>query len=578
MTVDDVKSGEAQHKAHQLQQRGCIWVSSAASFGEGAGWWWQPQDGRIGKELRRVREVYRKIDFGEDPRALAGIAACSVDIALRVVISELLLSYKEGGTSIFDKGTIDEKILKLHSEYAGSNDRNIRIVFFLSVLGILQSRKDYDPRLLQVLDWTYYARNPSDRPLFETKAGQDLSCIMSPQTADFWQSIESMASIGENTKNAEGGCAKEGCTKVESAHSKFLRMTVEAARRGRIRMQEHSKILKRRPEALHGCVLVNGGEVIGTGYNYTYFDEDRDTQQDFDEEDLLELQSLIGDHRQWQKEYVEIKKREQQRDEYDDRDDDADVKRERRGGVEKAGNPVQIRTPRRTSLHAEQHAILNAVRSIRSSIGEVNKSSKSSPDIKKWFLEREIHCYIAEVSEEFNCEVYHEAYPCSVCLPLLQLFNVKKVYFTTSTMSEGCDGLMEMRLTNSNPQDFTVAEEEEKEGREKEEVVEEGLVEESLAWHIGRIKPWTGKMRNFGFISCTEEDVFFSIRSLEIPRESSAENLRSFPDGRPMLRQAFSDYFGGKLVKFTLKKEESGRDTLRPEAEFVVLLDEDEGH
>ena len=137
----------------------------------------------------------------------------------------------------------------------------------------------------------------------------------------------------------------------------------------------------RRPEAPHGCVVVRDGVVLATGTNHTV--PSIEAVEPHLREHIDALCGLVGDHRQWFR---------------------AQEARERSRA---SGNAIDSALER-VSFHAEQHAVLRAV-----SAGDSLEGAE---------------VYIAEVSEDGSLG---EAFPCTVCLPLLVHHRVSLVHFTT---------------------------------------------------------------------------------------------------------------------------------------------------
>lgn len=137
----------------------------------------------------------------------------------------------------------------------------------------------------------------------------------------------------------------------------------------------------RRPEAPHGCVVVRDGVVLATGTNHTV--PSIEAVEPHLREHIDALCGLVGDHRQWFR---------------------AQEARERNRA---SGNAIDSALER-VSFHAEQHAVLRAV-----TAGESLEGAE---------------VYIAEVSED---GALGEAFPCTVCLPLLVHHRVSLVHFTT---------------------------------------------------------------------------------------------------------------------------------------------------
>lgn len=281
----------------------------------------------------------------------------------------------------------------------------------------------------------------------------------------------------------------------------------------------------RRPEAPHGCVIVDqAGNVLGSGRNHTLTSVTQLAPQL--RTALPVLKGLCGDHRQWQMAW------------------------ERRvlgaSAVTAGGDGTNVndqgRPTQRLSLHAEQHAILEAAAAGKSVTGG--------------------DCYVAQLDRG----LYAEAYPCTVCLPLLRDAQIARIFFTTPTGTR----LLALRGIDHNSRDGP--------GRVRAAAASAcGDVSDAMHW--GTIK--TTQLKKFGFIIphsdgfATAEDVYFKVSSVQLPA-SDAENpyLRRFPNGTPMLHQPFREYLAGKRVKYKIAEQATSGSGLRAEATLVVVTND----
>ena len=352
----------------------------------------------------------------------------------------------------------------------------------------------------------------------------------------------------------EDATAKAGLlltpTPAAALHGSMVQEAATVAANGR------ETVRGRRPEALHGCVMLDSkGTVVSAGYNHTVADCSQMPPELLHA--LPELQGMVGDHRQWQRAWD--KRTDKEKGKGNDAKSDS-VK----GNL---GN-----ADARLSFHAEQHAVLQAA-----ALGKMGSLRGGS-------------CYIVELDNVNNVGdgIFAEAYPCSVCWPLVKLCGLQYVYFTTPSGLKQLDfglssGSVEpsvvadavhggggggggLHLLQSHPQPSSSL------------PPQPPAFSGDRGTFTGIVKTTT--MRKFGFIVADDPtlgDVFFPLCVLKLSdQDCSNPVLRQFPDGSPMLHAPFRSFLCGKRVSFQLEVDHPPPPGPSPHA--TAIIEQHRGH
>lgn len=367
--------------------------------------------------------------------------------------------------------------------------------------------------------------------LFDSIAGLkqcvgDVHTVLSPAAVALLGGA--ILSLSRSPATAAAAAAAAIPESAATEHGRMVQRAADVAAKG-----AKSVVKGRRPEALHGCVMLDGsGNLISTGYNHTLADASHLPPALLDA--LPELQGMVGDHRQWQRAW--------------DKGNSGDGSIA--GGANQKGLPTSKEMDGcRLSLHAEQHAVLQAA-----AAGTLDSLRGGS-------------CYIVEVD---NAEpVFAEAYPCSVCWPLVKHCGLRYVYFTTPTGLKQLDFGVTLPSPPTQPHEQQLPQVQGPQATMAAATTPVVAAAVGVAFSAARdIYTGTVKetaMKKFGFIAADDStigDVFFPLRVLKLSeKDSNNPDLNQFPDGSPMLHAPFRSFLSGRRAQFQLETtEEEGRD------------------